>query len=173
MQRKDVPVKPSAKGAAGLSHGTRYNRLESVMKKQSLVAVAVAILSASAANAQDCDPAGKTYSEEWVFQIRWGHQQEWWKIFQKYQIATLDQEEKLGLVKSYIVEVPELHASNDSRWDYRIIVTYSDYASSKHGEDIERRLFPDAATRERDEQRRGDLTINHWDMPIEEIDPHK
>ena len=152
--------------------GSCNNPRNRLMVKQFLMTIAAATLSVSAVRAQSADTVGKSYSEEWVFQIRWGHQHEWWQIFQKYQIATLDREIRLGLVKNYVVEVPELHASNDSRWDYRIIVSYPDYASSKRGDDIERQLFPDAATRERDEQKRWDLTLNHWDMPIEKIDPH-
>jgi hypothetical protein len=33
-------------------------------------------------------------------------------------------------------------------------------------------LFPDKATLGREENRRWELTANHWDLPIHEIDPH-
>jgi hypothetical protein len=143
-----------------------------IMKTQYLMAAAAAILATTAARAECTNTAGKTYTEEWVYEVRWGHQHEWWKLFQKYQIPTLDRERKLGLVKSYVVQVPELHASNASRWDFRVIVTYRDYEASQHGDDIERRLFPDREKRKRDDLRRWDLTINHWDMPIADVDPN-
>lgn len=143
------------------------------MKKLDLIAIATIILSASGAQAQNVPANSTPYHEEWVFHVRWGHQHEWWKIFQKYQIATLDREKQLGFVTSYTVEVPDLHASDDSRWDYRIIITYPNYDASNHGDDVEQQLFPDAATRDREEQMRWDLTVNHWDLPVHEIDPHK
>ncbi len=52
------------------------------------------------------------------------------------------------------------------------MITYPDYAASTHEGEVERRLFPDRATLEREEQRRWELTLNHWDLPIHEIDPH-
>lgn len=142
------------------------------MKNLWLTAIVAAGLPIAAVQAQSASAISKSYTEEWVFQVRWGHQQEWWRIFQKYQIATLDREKKLGLVKDFVVQVPGLHASDDRRWDYRIIVTYPDYQSSRQGDDIEKQIFPDAEARERDERRRWDLTVNHWDLPIDEIDPH-
>src|SRR5262249_31891931 len=92
--------------------------------------------------------------------------------FQKYQIATLDRARELGYVKSYTVVRPALHASEDSRWDYRIVVTFTSPASVSQRVEVERALFPDKATRQREENRRWELVLNHSDLPIREIDPH-
>ena len=143
------------------------------MIKHCLVATIALILSVGGAHAQSAVTNNKPYSEEWVFHVRWGHQHEWWKLFQKYQIATLDREKQLGYVTSYTVEVPDLHASDDARWDYRIVINYPNYEDSSRGDDVEAKLFPDAAPREREEQKRWDLTVNHWDLPVHQIDPHK
>lgn len=143
------------------------------MIKPFLVATVALLMSIGTAHPQGAAENRKPYSEEWVFHVRWGHQHEWWKLFQKYQIATLDREKQLGFVTRYTVEVPDLHASDDSRWDYRIVITYPNFEASNHGDDVEAQLFPDAATRDREEQKRWDLTINHWDLPVHEIDPHK
>jgi hypothetical protein len=35
------------------------------------------------------DPAKKNFTEEWVYRAQYGHKDEWWKIFKKYQIAIL------------------------------------------------------------------------------------
>jgi hypothetical protein len=37
---------------------------------------------------------------------------------------------------------------------------------------IEKMLFPDQATLEREETRRWDLTEDHWDLPIRQTDPN-
>jgi len=96
-----------------------------------------------------------------------------WTLFQKYQIATLDREKQLGYVTDYQVFRPGEHVSEDSRWDYRIIITYPNYDGSKREGEVEAQLFPDRAALARDENRRWELTLNHWDLPIRQIDPHE
>ena len=137
-----------------------------------LASGAVAAACGTAAQAQSGTPAAKPYREEWVFRVAYGHDGEWWKLFQKYQIAILDRERQLGLVTDYQVQKPRLHANNETRWDYRVIVAYPNYDASTHGEDIERELFHGDEAEARGEQRRWELTVNHWDLPIEDIDPH-
>ncbi|MEI9996971.1 MAG: hypothetical protein WDM91_20420 [Rhizomicrobium sp.] len=139
------------------------------MHRRTLATACMALLALTGASrAQE----GKPYRVEWVYRIQYGHQSEWWKIFQKYQIAILDREKQLGYVTSYVVDRPGLHTSEDSRWDYRIVIAYPDYAASTHEREVQRRLFPDETVLEREEQRRWELTLNHWDLPIREIDPH-
>ena len=116
--------------------------------------------------------ASRPYQVEWVYRVQYGHQDEWWALFRKYQIATLDREKALGYVTSYSVVRPGLHTSEDSRWDYRIVITYANQAGASHGEEVENALFPDRETRKREENRRWELTLNHWDLPIHEVDPH-
>jgi hypothetical protein len=63
---------------------------------------------------------------------------------------------------------PSLHTSEDSRWDYRVIIVRSS-ADAPQGQsegEIAKQLFPDQATFKREENRRWELTTNHWDLPI-------
>jgi hypothetical protein len=105
---------------------------------------------------------------EWVYRIQYGHEDEWWHIFKKYQIAILDRQKQLGYVKEYTIFAPSLHTSEDSRWDYRIIIVRAseDPPPGQSEADIARQLFPDQATFTREENRRWELTTNHWDLPI-------
>jgi hypothetical protein len=127
----------------------------------------------ASAGAQDRDPASQPYQVEWVYRIQYGHQAEWWKIFQKYQVAILDREKQLGYVTDYIVQRPGLHTDENSRWDYRIIITYPNWAGTTHEGEVEKQLFPDRTVHDAEEQRRWELTLNHWDLPIHQIDPHQ
>lgn len=131
------------------------------------------LLVNNVAFAQAPPGAEKPYQVEWVYKVQYGHQKEWWRIFQKYQIAILDREKQLGYVSGYTVHRPGLHTSEDARWDYRIVITYPNPAGATHEQEVERALFPDAAALEREDQRRWELTLNHWDLPIHEIDPHE
>jgi hypothetical protein len=112
------------------------------------------------------------YIVEWVYKVKWGYQDEFWQIFQKYQIATLNKEKELGGVLKYEVFRPGLHASEDHRWDYRIVIYYKNVESSSQGSKVEKQLFPDQPKMKHEEQRRWELTEDHWDLPIRQIDPN-
>jgi hypothetical protein len=132
-----------------------------------------ALLSDGLAQAQSAkQPSEPPYIVEWVYRVKWGHQDEFWQIFKKYQIATLNKEKELGNVLKYEVFRPGLHTSEDQRWDYRIIIYYKNVTASSGGGAIEKQLFPDQATMKREENRRWELTEVHWDLPIRQIDPN-
>ena len=114
----------------------------------------------------------RPYLVEWVYKVKWGYADEFWQLFRKYQIATLNREKELGYVTSYTVYRPGLHAGEDSRWEYRIVITYKDIMSSQHGSEVEKQLFPDQAAMKRGENRRWELTEAHYDLPIKIIDPN-
>jgi hypothetical protein len=116
----------------------------------------------------DAVPAKKPVIVEWVYRVQYGHQDEWWRIFKKYQIAILDRQKQLGYVEEYTIFAPSLHTSEDARWDYRVVIVRAseDPPPGQSETDIARKLFPDQATFTREENRRWELTTNHWDLPI-------
>ncbi len=114
----------------------------------------------------------KPYLVEWVYKVKWGHADEFWQIFKKYQISVLNREKELGYVTSYTVYKPGLHTGEDTRWEYRIVITYKNQASSGHGAEVTKQLFPDQATLKHEENRRWELTEAHYDLPIRIIDPN-
>jgi hypothetical protein len=112
--------------------------------------------------------APKPVIEEWVYRTKYGYKDEWWSIFKKYQIAILERQKQLGYVKEYTVYAPSLHTSEDSRWDYRIIIVRAsaDAPPGQSEGEVGKQLFPDQAAFKHDENRRWELTTNHWDLPI-------
>ena len=112
------------------------------------------------------------YVVEWVYKVKLGHEEEFWQIFRKYQIATLNKEKEQGSVLRYEVFRPGLHTSEDHRWSYRIVIYYKDATSPGRASAIETELFPDQAAMKREETRRWDLTEDHWDLPIRQTDPN-
>ena len=114
----------------------------------------------------------KPYLVEWVYKVKWGHADEFWQIFKKYQIPVLNRQKELGYVISYTVYRPGYHTGEDTRWEYRIVITYKNLASSGHGSEIAKQVFPDQATLKREENRRWELVEAHYDLPIRIIDPN-
>lgn len=139
--------------------------------RRTLPRVAI-LIAAAAAVAMPVAAAARPFQEEWVYRVRYGYQAEWWGIFRKYQIAILDREKQLGYVTSYSVVRPGLHTSEADRWDYRIVITFADADAASHESEAEKALFPDRDALQKAEQRRWELTLNHWDLPIREVDPH-
>lgn len=135
------------------------------------ILLAVLGLSPGIASGQAAQTS-QPYVVEWVYKVKFGHQDEFWKIFQKYQIATLNKERELGSVVKYEVFRPGLHASEDHRWDFRIVIYYKNVVSSSGGSTVEKQLFPDQETMKREELRRWELTEVHWDLPIRQMDPN-
>ena len=132
----------------------------------------VPIASGQQAPAPSVASSDKPYMVEWVYKVKWGYADEFWDLFKKYQIATLNREKELGYVTSYTVYRPGQHAGEDSRWEFRIVITYRNISSSTHGSEVEKQLFPDHATMKREENRRWELTEAHYDLPIHTIDPN-
>jgi hypothetical protein len=143
-----------------------------------VAALAMALAGAPQARAQQAasTPAvsagEKPYLVEWVYRVKWGYADEFWQLFKKYQIAALNREKELGYITSYTVYRPSLHTGEDTRYEYRIVITYKNQASSGHGNEVEKQLFPDQATMKREENRRWEITQAHYDLPIHIIDPN-
>jgi hypothetical protein len=156
------------------------HRMSPHSKSLLFAAMALVIVLAGASRGRGQQAAARTtvsagdkpYLVEWVYKVKWGYADEFWQLFKKYQIATLNREKELGYVTSYIVYRPGLHTGEDTRWEYCIVITYKNQASSGHGAEIEKQLFPDQAVMKREENRRWELTEAHYDLPIHSIDPN-
>lgn len=143
------------------------------VRARMVLGLAFSALLGGAAVAQPPKPGVKGYEVEWVYRVRYGHIDEWWDIFRKYQLPILDRAKQLGYVLDYRVYHPQLHTDEAARWDYRVEITYRDFDAASHEEEIAAALFSDTATRKREENRRWELTENHWDLPIYQVDTTK
>jgi hypothetical protein len=68
---------------------------------------------------------------------------------------------------------PVHHATEESRWDFRVTIVFRDVEAahaSPDDEPILKRLFPDRATFDREEQRRFGILEGHWDVPVKTLD---
>jgi hypothetical protein len=154
-----------------LGPGSRFLALAGLLAIASLAGAPRARGRQAAANS-GASSGDKPYLVEWVYKVKWGSADEFWQLFKKYQIATLNREKELGYVTSYTVYRPGNHMGEDSRWEYRIVITYKNISSSTHGSEVEKQIFRDQATMKREENRRWELTVAHYDVPIRIVDPN-
>ena len=114
---------------------------------------------------------------EYYYKVQWGHQQEFLNLFLKNHYPLLQNQIESGRMLSVKIETPANHMTEDSRWDYRVTITFKNSAiatTANPGEDEAlKKLFPDQATYQREEQRRFEILLAHWDIPVTDITPTK
>ena len=135
---------------------------------------------APAVFAQGAPPQGspdKPYVMEYYYKVQWGHQQEFLKLFLKNHFPLLQEIQRSGRIVALKIETPANHMTEESRWDYRVTIAYKNSTvattSNPDEEALVKKLYPDQAAYEREEQRRFEILLAHWDLPVSDITPAK
>lgn len=118
--------------------------------------------------------AEQPYTVEYYYQTRWGYAAEFIRLFKKNHYPVLKKEMESGRILSVNAVAPRFHATEDRRWDYRVTIVFrnAQVASEPdpNAEAILRQLFPDQETFRREEQRRFEILLAHWDVPTIAVD---
>ena len=145
-----------------------------------LFALAIAASLAAPLKAQGAPPqggAGQPYSVEYYYKCQWGHQQEFLDLFLKNHYPLLKKVQSTGRMLSVKIETPAYHTTEDGRWDYRVTIRFKDSTAATTANPDEaafiKELWPDQATYQKEEQRRFEILISHWDLPVTDITPAK
>jgi hypothetical protein len=114
-----------------------------------------------------------TFEVEYYYKVQWGHADEWLALFKKNHLPVLRALKEQGRIVEIEMERPRYHSTEEGRWDYRVTITWKNAAASmdSSGEQaLIRKLFPDQETFKREEQRRFEILLAHWDLPIVEVE---
>ena len=121
--------------------------------------------------------AGQPYSVEYYYKVQWGHQEEFLQLFLKNHYPVLEKIRGTGRILALKIETPAYHTTEDGRWDYRVTIRYKDSTvattANPDEEAFKKELWPDQATFAQEEQRRFEILLAHWDLPVTEITPGK
>jgi hypothetical protein len=130
--------------------------------------------------AQGAPPQGganQPYTIEYYYKCQWGHQQEFLALFLKNHYPLLQKIQATGHILSIKIESPAYHTTEDGRWDYRVTIRYinSTVATTANPDEeaFTKELWPDQATYQKEEQRRFEILLGHWDLPVTDITPAK
>jgi hypothetical protein len=150
--------------------------LEESMRKL-LLALALSVL-AQTLFAQGAPPQGaanQPYTLEYYYKVQWGHQQEFLQLFLKNHYPLLQKIVESGRMISVKIEQPSNHMTEDARWDYRVTIRFrnSTVATTANPDEerLIKQLWPDQAAYQREEQRRFEILMAHWDLPLTDITP--
>src|ERR1041385_1677896 len=128
--------------------------------------------------AQGAPPHGsddQPYVMEYYYKVQWGRQQEFLQLFLKNHYPLLKKNIESGRMVSVKIETPANHMTEESRWDYRVTIRFKNSTAATTANPDEERmikqLWPDQETYKREEQRRFEILLSHWDLPVTDITP--
>lgn len=131
-------------------------------------ALTAALTLAQGARAQD-----QPFVVDYYYKARWGYANEFIQLFKKNHYPVLKKQVEMGRLLQVSAAAPRYHGTEDGRWDYRVTIVFRNAAAHAQEVDLEpilRELYPDRAKFEREEQRRFEILVAHWDVPVVSVD---
>ncbi len=128
-----------------------------------------------ASGAQDqAKQAEKPFVVEYYYKAKWGHADEFLKLFKKNHYPVLKKQVEKGRLLGVTMTKPRYHATEDGRWDFRVTLVFKNveaaFAPPGEEEAIKKELYPDQETFRREEARRFEILLAHWDVPIVDVE---
>ena len=111
----------------------------------------------------------ESFVADYYYKAKWGYADEFIALFKKNHYPVLKKQMETGRIISVTCVKPRYHATEDGRWDFRVTIVFKNMAAASDQaseEPIIKQLFPDQATYKREEQRRFEILLGHWDTPI-------
>jgi hypothetical protein len=111
------------------------------------------------------------YTMEYYYKVQWGHQQEFKQLFLKNHYPLLRKMVDSGRMLSVKIETPANHMTEDYRVTIRFKNSTLATTANPDEERLIKQLWPDQTTYQREEQRRFEILLAHWDLPVTDITP--
>jgi hypothetical protein len=143
------------------------------MRRFALIVVLAVMMGSTGGRAQAPakQAAGEPKTTWFFYTVKWGFQDEFLDLFQRNHYPILKAMEKAGQYVSVRTFVPENHGDGRADWTFAVeLVTPANRPATPTEEEIVAKLYPDRAKLAREEQRRFELLVAHWDVPLNRID---
>ena len=121
---------------------------------------------------QTAEPKDKPFVVEYYYKAKWGYADEFIRLFKKNHYPFLKKQIEIGNALQVTAQSPVNHSTEDGRWDYRVTIVWKNVqvAHDDTGdEQVLKQLYPDQETFKREEQRRFEILVAHWDVPIKSV----
>ncbi len=140
-----------------------------------VLALVVCLSWESAGKAQTPRPRAddEPFVADYYYKAKWGYADEFIRLFKKNHFPVLKKQMESGRILSVTAVKPRYHATEDGRWDYRVTIVFKNMAAASDQaseEPIIRQLFPDQEKYKLEEQRRFEILLGHWDVPVLSVD---
>jgi len=143
------------------------------MARSLSVAMIIVLLFGFAGRAQAPaqQAAGEPKTVWFFYTVKWGSQDEFLDLFQRNHYPILKEMEKQGLYLSVKTFVPENHGDGRADWTFAVeLVEPATRPAAPTEAEIVARLYPDRTRLQKEEERRFELLVAHWDVPLNRID---
>lgn len=135
-----------------------------------LVAVFLGSLNLGA-QAPATQPTGEAKTIWYFYTVKWGFQDEFLDLFQRNHYPLLKAREKAGQYRSVRTFVPEFHGDGRADWTFAVeLVVPPNPPTRPTNEEFIAKMYSDRAKFDREEQRRFEILLAHWDVPLNRVD---
>ena len=138
--------------------------------------IAIAIFSLFITNNTLGQSAQETFIIENYYKAKWGYADEFISLYKKNHFPLLKKALETGDLISIKAEKPRQHASEESRWDYRVTLVFKNVQAAfdpNFTESYKKTLYPDLEKLKKDEQHRFEILLAHWDVAVQSVDLEK
>ena len=142
--------------------------------KAIVAAVLIFIVLAINANGQsNLKPSEDYFTIENFYKVKWGFADEFINLWKTNHYPLLKKAMEKGDIISIEAEKPKLHSGEDTRWDFKVSITYKNAKLAFDNNlttPYKAQLYPDLDKLAKDEQHRFELLIAHWDVMVDKIE---
>ena len=141
--------------------------------RRQVLSILFAGICLSSARTAAQGPSDKPFVVEYYYKTKWGYADEFLRLFKKNHYPLLKKQVETGRMLKVWMDTPRYHATEEGRWDYRVTIVFknSSAANDPFDEDpLKKQLYPDQETYAKEEQRRFEILLSHWDLPLKTVD---
>lgn len=112
------------------------------------------------------------FKVENYYKVKWGFAEEFIDLWKKNHYPLLKKALEKGDIISINAEKPIYHSSEDSRWDFKVILVFKNSQAAFDADlttPYKKLLYPNLDQLTKDEQHRFELLIAHWDVMVEGV----
>ena len=141
----------------------------------SLLFVTITLPVAFQAQSVSANP-DRPFVVEYYYKAKWGHADEFLKLFKKNHYPVLNKEMEMGRIAKVWMDQPRYHTTEDGRWDFRVTIVFKNATVANEPFDeaaLQKQMYPDQETFQREEQQRFEILDGHWDLPVKTVELEK
>ena len=139
------------------------------LQLKKVLSVVVLIAAYTLAFAQ---PTKDYLTIENYYKAKWGFADEFINLWKINHYPLLKRAQEKGDIMIIKAERPVLHSGEDTRWDFKVSLTFKDAKTAFDPElttPYRKALYPDSSKLNRDEKHRFELLIAHWDVIVQAV----
>lgn len=126
---------------------------------------------ASGVEGQAPPPSAEPEQTTWYFYtVKWGYQDEFLDLFRRNHYPVLKAQQEAGVFTRIRTYVPTYHGDGRADWTFAVELVRAANPPKIDEQAQIKKLYPDQETFQKEERRRFELLVAHWDVPLNVVD---